>query len=289
MTPLQYFKLLFDDNLLGYISKQSNVYRAQEKVKHNLKCKLLNTDKNEIEQLIGVFLFMGIDQLPQQRMYWSPSFRLPQDIEALKGGVNRFEELKRFLHFIDNSNMPEPNSPSRNKLFKVRPIVESIVKKCQQLNPEEYNLVDEQIILTKSRSSLKQYFPKKPNKWGYKVFTRCGVTGMLYNFEIYCGRNANASSHLKVTGDLVMRLCQNLPHQQQYKVFFDNYFISIPLLVELRENGILALGTIRQNRMIGAQKLFQSEKELKKKGRGSSDERMDVSSNVVAVKWMDNR
>ena len=82
--------------------------------------------------------------------------------------------------------------------------------------------------------------------------------GMLYNFEIYCGRSANASlpSHLEVRGNLVVTLCQNLPHQQRYKVFFDNYFTSIPLLVELRESGILALGTIRQNRMVGAQKLF---------------------------------
>ena len=162
---------------------------------------------------------MGIYELPQQCMYWTPSFRLSQVIEALKGGVNRYT-------------------------------------RCG----------------------------------GYKVFTRCGETGMLYNFEIYCGRNANASlpSHLGVTGDLVMRICQNLPHQQQYKVFFDNYFTSIPLLLEFRENGILALSTIRQNKMIGAQKLFQSDKELKKKGRGSSDWRVDVWSNVVVVKCMDN-
>ena len=40
--------------------------------------------------------------------------------------------------------------------------------------------------------------------------------------------------------------------------------------------------------MVGAQKLFQSDKELKKKGKDSSDWRVDVSSNVVVVKWMDN-
>ena len=39
--------------------------------------------------------------------------------------------------------------------------------------------------------------------------------------------------------------------------------------------------------MLGAQKLFQSDKELKKKRRGSSDWMADASSNV-AVKWMDN-
>ena len=96
--------------------------------------------------------------------------------------------------------MITPTCVNQIYLFKVRPIVESIVKKCQQLGPEEYNSVDEQINLTKL---LKQCLPKKPNKWGCKIFTRCGVTGMLYNSEIYCGRNANGSlpSHLGVTGD----------------------------------------------------------------------------------------
>ena len=113
---------------------------------------------------------------------------------------------------------------------------------------------------------------------------------MLYNFEICCGRNANTSlpTHLGVTGDLALKLYQNLPHQKRHKVFFDNYFTLIPLLVELRENGILALGSILQNRVVCAQKLFESYKELKKKGRDSNDWRVDVSSNVVVVKWMDN-
>ena len=290
LTPLQYFKHFFGNQLLEHITKQSNLYCIQQKVKHNLKCKQLDTTKNEIEQFIGVLLFMGIYQLPQYRMYWSPAFRLPQITESLNGGVNRFESLKRFLHFNNNTNLPDSDSPDRDKLFKIRPVVDALLEKCQQLEPEEYNSVNEQIIPTKCRSSLKQYMPKKPNKWGYKVFTRCGVKGMIYNFEIYCGKNkiAAPSTNLGVTGDLVMRLCENLPHHQRYKVFFDNYFTSIPLMKELFANGILALGTIRQNRMIGAQKILTSEKELKKKGRGARDWRVDLNSNIVVMKWMDN-
>lgn len=45
--------------------------------------------------------------------------------------------------------------------------------------------VDEQIIPTKARSSLKQYNPKKPHKWGYKVFVLSG--GFSYNFDFYSG------------------------------------------------------------------------------------------------------
>lgn len=47
--------------------------------------------------------------------------------------------------------------------------------------------VDEQIIPTKARSSLKQYNPKKPHKWGYKVFVLSGVSGFSYNFDFYSG------------------------------------------------------------------------------------------------------
>ena len=57
------------------------------------------------------------------------------------------------------------------------------------------------------------YAKKKTNKWGFKVFTRCGVTGMVYNFEVYCGEKSNSevasSTNLGVTGDFVMQLCEN--------------------------------------------------------------------------------
>jgi len=40
----------------------------------------------------------------------------------------------------------------------------------------------------KGRSSLKQFLPKKPHKWGYKIFMLCDTRGMVHNFEIYTGK-----------------------------------------------------------------------------------------------------
>jgi len=40
----------------------------------------------------------------------------------------------------------------------------------------------------KGRSSLKQFVPKKPHKWGYKIFMLCDTRGMVHNFEIYTGK-----------------------------------------------------------------------------------------------------
>jgi hypothetical protein len=49
-----------------------------------------------------------------------------------------------------------------DKLFKVRPIVDSIKSSFQETEVEEYNSVDELIIPFKGQSSLKQYVRNKP-------------------------------------------------------------------------------------------------------------------------------
>ena len=43
---------------------------------------------------------------------------------------------------------------------------------------------DEQVVPFKEASGLKQYLPKKPKKWGYKLWALAGVSGYIYNFEI---------------------------------------------------------------------------------------------------------
>ena len=146
-------------------------------------------------------------------------------------------------------------------------MIESVLNKCKNVEPEQYNAVVEQMIPIKTKNSMKQYLPKKPRKWGFKVFSRCGSSGIIYEFEIYTKKSSNAPTELGITGDLVTILCANLPKNQNYKVYFDNFFTSLRLLKKLKNYGIHALGTIRPNRMEGAQKLLESEKALKSKGR----------------------
>jgi len=38
------------------------------------------------------------------------------------------------------------------------------------------------------QSSYKQYNPAKPHKWGLKMFTRAGTSGLVYNFTLYVGK-----------------------------------------------------------------------------------------------------
>ena len=57
---------------------------------------------------------------------------------------------------------------------------------------------------------------------------------------------------------------------------------------ELHKNGILSVGMIKQNIMLGAQRLLNLKKELKKQGRGSYNWVVDASSNVPVVPWFEN-
>ena len=73
-------------------------------------------------------------------------------------------------------------------------MIDSVLNKCRNVEPEQYNAVDEQIIPNKIKNFIKQYLSKKPHKWGLKVFSRCGSYGIIYKFEIYTGKTLNAST-----------------------------------------------------------------------------------------------
>ncbi len=82
--------------------------------------------------------------------------------------VNRFDKLKQSLHFNDNSNVKPRGDPGHDKLFKVRPMIDSVLENCKKVPQEEKHSIDEQIIPTKCRSGFRQYLPKKPHKWELK-------------------------------------------------------------------------------------------------------------------------
>ena len=66
-----------------------------------------------------------------------------------------------------------------------------------------------------------------------------------------------------------MKLAFTLPEGQNYKIYADNYFTCVPLVVKLLEHGIHYLGTARQISLPNCN--LEDEKSLKKKGRESFD------------------
>lgn len=249
-----------------------------------------NLTINSLKKYIGICIYMSIIHVPNVRNYWSNSLGFPQ----IKGIMSQkeFERIRAILHFNDNSKIVnDKTSPQYDKLYKLRPIIDVLNSKFGSIPFQQTLSVDEQICASKARHHMKQYLPAKPHKWGYKLYVLCGSDGFSYKFEIYAGSEYHdqAEPDLGSSANTVIRLCKNVPENQNFRIYFDNYYTSVPLLVYLAKKGIYSLGTVRRSRIPNTK--IPNEKELKLKERGTS---LEYVSNIDGVEvsstvWKDNK
>jgi hypothetical protein len=156
---ISYFKRLVDNSMISDIVNQTSLYSTQ-KDPH----KLITVTKSGIEQLIGTLIFMSIYGLPRTEIYWGTETRISQVADVMSR--NKWQDIKTNIHLNDNSN----SGQTTDKLFKLRPFLDSLLNNLQKIPIDEKVCVDEQIIPFKSKHSLKLYVKNKPEDWGYKVF-----------------------------------------------------------------------------------------------------------------------
>ena len=118
------------------------------------------------------------------------------------------------------------------------------------------------------------------------MFARAGTSGIIYDFELHTVKSMQLPGEFGVSGNVVLRLIQNLNAASNFKVFFDNWFSSVGLVECLKQKKIWTVGTIRLNRLKGCKLLTDQEQ---KKGRGACDFKVDLEHGVIRVKWYDNK
>jgi hypothetical protein len=103
--------------------------------------------------------------------------------------------------------------------------------------------IDEQLVQFERTSSLKQDILKKPHKCGYKIFCLAGDDGVIYHFLPYVRRvnpvNKPGIHDLKASFNIVLYLCESIPHNKNHLLFFYNWFTSMPLQQHLTEKNFL--------------------------------------------------
>ena len=160
-------------------------------------------------------------------------------------------------------------------MYKIQPLIDHFCHVFQSaVVPETFMSVDEMMVAFKGRHSAKVYMPKKPTKWGYKLWSRTGISGYTYIFEVLgVGSSAppppppagcKPPKRLRESEFVVLCLCKDLV-EGKHKVFFNNLFASPELIKYLLSQGIYAVATLRANRSRNC--LVSSEKDLKKNGR----------------------
>ena len=90
---------------------------------------------------------------------------------------------------------------------------------------------------------------------GFKTLVRAGSSSFIYDFWLYAGKTEasvpDKYNHLQKCTQDVARLCEHLQGNIGHKFFFDNWFTTTDLLIYLKEIGVLAVGTDRENRLQG--------------------------------------
>ncbi|XP_029348686.1 piggyBac transposable element-derived protein 3-like [Acyrthosiphon pisum] len=287
-TPIDFFSYFFNDDLYSHIKSESIKYSVQKNIN-----KPITFTTNELEQYIGITIFTSIVQIANVRKYWSSRVGYPP-IKCTMG-QKRFEQIKSIIHFNDNDTALPRNHEDHDRCHKLRPIFDHLNKQFSSIPLERDLAIDEQLCATKARSYLKQYLPLKPHKWGYKFFVLCSSKGYAYNFELYTGQEnfekfrLNTEPDLMASANVVVRLSRIIPEKKNHRLYFDNYYTTIPLVQYMAKKGILTLGTVRRNRIPNCK--FPSEKIMLKEPRGTSYEYLTVFNNVpiTSVIWKDNK
>jgi hypothetical protein len=182
---------------------------------------------------------------------------------------------------------------------KVRWLFTEIRDCCiEQWNLGQFITIDEMMVRYKgSYCPARQYMPKKPEKWGMKIWCLAdSVTRFVYNFDVYCGasyesigdpksKKGEAKQGQRVVESLVGGL-DDLGHV----VVMDNFFSSVELFRDLERRGIYATGTIRANR-IGLPHIFKNLVAFKKKTvtQGTLEWRMHDDCKMSSVMWKDKK
>ena len=153
----------------------------------------------ELQAYLGFMIVMGIVKSSPLYDYWKNDPYYHYTPIADRISRDRFMDISRYLHFVDNATLVLPGTPQYNHLGKVRPILEFLNYKFLTLyNPNRDNSIDKAMIKFKGRSAMKQYVPKKPIKRGFKVWVRADCdNGFVCEYQVYCGKEKRSETGLE--------------------------------------------------------------------------------------------
>ena len=264
-TAEQYFQLFVSDDLFSHFVTQTNLFAEQYIDQHpnlppysNVR-QWLPTTVSEMKKFIGLLFVIGVVKKPSLAMYWTtdPLFQTP--LFGLIMPRNRFLLLLKFFHVNDNRNIPNRDDPNRDRLYKIRPLLDELFEKFQvAYTPGPSVAVDESLLLWKGRLIFKQYLPLKRARFGIKLFCLCEDSGYMYRFRVYTGKQHPATavdvalpsecSVLSVSEKIVVYLMLPLLGEGR-TIWMDNWYSSCRLYDYLHHQQTTACGTIRRNRV----------------------------------------
>ena len=146
---------------------------------------------DEMRQFIALHVLTGIVKKPEISQYWSTDPFLRSSIFNEVMSRNQFQSITEFLHFKDNSKY-EIHDPTRDKLYKIRPLVEYLVGKFKAAYRNDKNLsIDEKLLLWKGTLGFKQNIPNKRSVLNWVGI--CGIPLCIWERKLLCQINSKST------------------------------------------------------------------------------------------------
>ena len=131
----------------------------------------------------------------------------------------------------------------------------------------------------------KMFIRGKLIRFGYKNWVLALSDGYPFKCETYTGVCKTKDSSMPLGPQVVSDLLSIVEDPACHCVYFDRFFTSYSLLLDLHEKNFNVLGTTRENRTIKCP--LRPSKAVDKENRGFFDHRSD--NYVSTVKWKDNK
>lgn len=242
-NPVDIFKLFFSDDICQEIVRCTNT-EAVRSSKFPEKWKMLTVE--ELYAFFGLLITAGHMKSCNQnyRIFWHPFYGSP--IFQATMGLTRFEHLLRFIRFDDKSTRSERRKT--DKLCPIRNIWEKVTGKFSQFYvPSENLTVDEQLMPCRCRCCFIQFMPKKPDKYGIKIFWLCdSKTAYPLKGFVYTGKDGEKRA-FDLAKNVVENLCCSYFGTNR-NITMDNYFTSFTLAESLLSQGLTLVGTLKKNK-----------------------------------------
>jgi hypothetical protein len=321
-SVLGLFDKFWSQKMQRRIVRESNQY-ASEVIDEKLGTTRRGLDwrplqLEEFRAYISICLLMGLKRLLSHRLYWTRDqllFNCP--IISRLMIRDRYEFITRCLH-VENAppDVCDRSSPNYDKLHKVRWMLDEVQERFKVIwSPNQQLTVDEGMVMYKGiYCPIRQYMPKKPIRLGIKVWAAAdALSKYLWDFEVYCGKTDNPHDEdgtpipsetedggrmdevalPKGPGEgstgrnIVKELLKDLGGRGHI-VTTDNFFTSVPLFLDLLENGTMATGTLRSTRKYVPRGMF-AKTITKKQEIGWVDYRMHEEGKIYCAVWKDKQ
>lgn len=126
--PVSYFCLFFTNAVFDVVVLQTNLYAAQERANNQDKHLMVwhEVDKDEMRTFIALILAMGLVSKPTIHSYWSTDEILQTPFFTNTMLRNRFTQILRYIHFVNNTQLLPRDQDGYDKLGKIRPLSDLI-------------------------------------------------------------------------------------------------------------------------------------------------------------------